>query len=347
VLTGAPEKESNEEGKAIELSSVHLGRKNEKGLGERTASSSPTGQHLLLLGKPAYKTIYQVLVILTAVPASGKVLEDSIRLSSIRKTKLTLYVIQAAMLIALAILLIFVLGNASISPVLYLPLNSFIAVMVLLLLLLCLESFFFRILEIRFARSSSARHLMAKNSIKKSVLVAIVTGIFAMMLAVPSVRGGIENYGTTTTDVSPNTEALAFYSSDVFALISVVDVQVTASKEVQVYLLEDSVYRQYSGDKSMGDYFTFRLNTNNYNVTPGSTTTITVPSSGDYVKYRLVLNVMLNQGTSATIVIEKQMSSTFTGIVSLLLIAFLVTNIAWVAYLMPIERKYSVGSIYK
>jgi hypothetical protein len=249
------------------------------------------------------------------------------------------------MLIALAFLLIFVLGNASISPVLFLPLNSFIAVMVLLLLILCLESFFFRILEIKFARSSSARHLMAKNSIKRAILIAIVTGIFAMMLAVPSIRGGIENYGNTTTEVSP-TEAPAFYSSDVFALISVVEVHATAPKNVQVYLLEDSVYRQYSGNGSMGAYYTFRLNTNDFEVIPDSTTTITVPNSGSYVKYRLVLNDW-NQGTGATIVIEKQMSSTFTGIVSLLLIAFLVANIAWVAYLIPIERKYSVGSIYK
>ena len=291
------------------------------------------------------KTIYQVLVILTAVPASGKVLEDSIRLSRIRMIKLSLYTIQAVMLIALAFLLIFVLGDASISPVLFLPLNSFIAVMVLLLLILCLESFFFRILEIRFARSSSARHLMAKNSIKRSVLIAIVTGILAMMLAVPSIRGGIENYGNTTTEVSPNTVAPAFYSSDVFALISVVEVQTTAPKHVQVYLLEDSVYSKYNG--SMEAYYTFRLNTNDFEVVPDSTTTITIPNSGSYVKYRLVLNDMQNPGTSATIVIEKQMSSTFTGIVSLLLISLLVANIAWVAYLMPIERKYSVGSIYK
>jgi len=280
------------------------------------------------------------------VPSSGRVLEDSIRLSRIRRIKLSLYTIQAVMLIALAFLLIFVLGNASISPVLFLPLNSFIAVMVLLLLILCLESFFFRILEIKFARSSSARHLMAKNSIKRSVIIAIVTGLFAMMLAVPSIRGGIENYGNTTTEVSP-ADVPAFYSSDVFALISVVEVHTTAPKNVQVYLLEDSVYRQYSGNGSMAAYYTFRLNTNDFEVTPDSTTTITVPNSGSYVKYRLVLNDMQNPGTSATIVIEKQMSSTFTGIVSLLLIAFLVANIAWVAYLIPIERKYSVGSIYK
>jgi hypothetical protein len=33
--------------------------------------------------------------------------------------------------------------------------------------------------------------------------------------------------------------------------------------------------------------------------------------------------------------------------VSLLLLAIVVANAAWIAYLIPIERKYSVGSIYK
>jgi len=79
------------------------------------------------------------------VPASRKVLEDSIRLSRIRKIKLTLYAVQALMLIALAFLLIFVLGGAKLKPTLYLPLTSFIAVVVLLMLILCLESFFFRL----------------------------------------------------------------------------------------------------------------------------------------------------------------------------------------------------------
>ena len=283
-----------------------------------------------------------------SVPASGKVLEDSIRLSRIRKIKRSLYTLQAAMLIALAFILIFILGNASITPVLFLPVNSFMAVMVLLLLLLCLESFFFRILEIRFARSSSARHLMAKNSIKRSILIAAITGVLALMLAVPSMRGGIENYGRTMIDINPNAVTPSFYSSDVFALVSVYQVDVAAPADVQVYLLENSAFERYAGQAdSMSLYYTFRININNYQVVPDATTSILVPTTGDYVKYRIVLNDMQNPGTSATMVIQKEMSTTFTGITSLLLIAFVVANVAWIAYLLPIERKYSVSSIYK
>lgn len=281
------------------------------------------------------------------MPSSGKVLEDSIRLSRIRRIKLTLYTVQAVMIVALGFLVVFVLGEARVKPTLYLPINSFMAVLVLLLLILCLESFFFRILEIRFARSSSARHLMAKNSIKRSIVIAIVTGVLAILLAVPGVRGSIEGAGQSTIDVSANSPP-AFYSSDVFALIEVKEIQLRCQKPVQVYLIDNEVYQRNAGDISA--LYSYRLNTEDYVIDPDSLPlTVTIPPMG-YTKYYVVLNDHLNktyEGTSATMVVVKTFSSTFTGIVSLFLIAFVVANAAWIAYLMPIERKYSAGSIYK
>ena len=275
------------------------------------------------------------------MPASGKVLEDSIRLSRIRRIKLTLYAVQAAMIVALAVLVVFVLGEAHIKPTLYLPLNSFMAVLVLLLLILCLESFFFRVLEIRFARSSSAKHLMAKNSIKRAIVIAAVTGVIAIVLAVPAVRGSIETSGQDTLDVSPSAPP-SFYSTDVFALMVVKDLALESQKEIHVYLVTDDVYQRNVGNVSA--LYSFRLNTNDY-VLNGSLT-LKVPTLG-YTKFRVVLNDMQNPGTSATMRLVKQFSPTFTGTVSLFMIAFVVANAAWVAYLMPIERKYSAGSIYK
>lgn len=275
------------------------------------------------------------------MPASGKVLEDSIRLSRIRRIKLTLYIVQAVMLVALGFLVVFVVGEARLKPSLYLPLNSFMAIVVLLLLILCLESFFFRILEIKFARSSSARHLMAKNSIKRAILIVIVTGAVAVLLAVPAVRGLIEGAGQTTLDVSPN-DPPVFYSSDAFALVNVKEVRLVSQKAVYVYLVKDDVYQRNQGDISA--LSSYRLNTDDYVV--NLTLTLSVPPMG-YTKYHVVLNDMQNPGTSATMVLVREFSPTFTGIVSLFMIAFVVANIAWAAYLMPIERKYSATSIYK
>ncbi len=279
------------------------------------------------------------------MPTSGKVLEDSIRLSRIRKIKLTLYLVQAVMLVVLAIVVVFVVGGAQLQPVLFMPFDSFLAVVVLLLLIICLESFFFRILEIRFARSSSARHLMAKNSMKRALLIAIVTGVLAAVLAVPAIRGALEGTGSSSTDITASNVPPSFWASDPLALMSAKEVVVSSTRTVQIYLLDDEVFDMYWGtENAMNALYSFRLNKDNYIVE--DQLVIDVPDQG-YVKYHVVLNDMDNPTTSATVEVVREMSGTFTGIVSLLLISFVAANVAWFAYLIPIERKYSAGSIYK
>lgn len=282
------------------------------------------------------------------MPASGRVLEDSIRLSKIRKTKLTLYIVQAVMLVALGFILVFVVGGATLKPHLYLPFDSFLAVVVLLLLIICIESFFFRILEIRFARSTSARHLMAKNSIKRSLIIAIVAGIAVLILGVPSMVGGIESTGSRTLSLSTHADPPSFFSSDAFALTKTSEVKVLSTRVVQVYLLDEEVFSQYYySEDSMTLMYSYRLNRDPGSYIVNQELTIAIPNEAGHKKYYLVLNDMDNPGTSATATIERDLSGTFTGVMTLLLIALVVTNIAWVAYLVPIERKYSSGSIYK
>lgn len=282
-----------------------------------------------------------------SMPVSGKVLEDSIRLSRIRRIKITLYVVQAAMLIALAFVVIFIFGKARLKPTLYLPVDQFIVVMVLLLLIICLESFFFRILEIRFGRSSSARHLMAKNSIKRSIVIAIVTGVSAILLTVPPVIRALENEANDTYSMSANTTSPGFYSSDPFAMTHVVRVEASSSAPMQLYLVDDRSYQEFGNDLSKLQFFMY--NKGNYGSTSKDNVTWTlvvdVPQIG-YVKYRIVLND-LGSGMLTNTEVVREVSETISVTGGLLLIAFVVANIAWTAYLMPIERKYSTGSIYR
>lgn len=276
------------------------------------------------------------------MPVTGKVLEDSLRLSRIRRIKIMLYIVQAVLLLALAILFTFVLGTATLTPTLFIPLDTFSAIVVLLLLIICIESFFFRILEIRFARSSSARHLMAKNSIRRATAIAVVSAVVAIILTVPSVLSAVESSTNDKLTLTRLSTEGSFYSSDPLSWTSIQTVDVTASKIVQVYLVEDNVFLLHEGN--MSAMFTFRLNTNDYIV--DKNIEINVPK-GVHARFHLILNDVDNPGTGATAVIERTLSTTITGMIGLLMIAFVAANLAWVAYLMPIERKYSVSSIYR
>jgi len=278
------------------------------------------------------------------MPLSGKILEDSIRLGRIRWIKLVLYIVQAAALLALGFFVVFVLGDATITPRLFLPISSFAAIVVLLLLLMCIESFFFRILEIRFARSSSARHLMAKNSIKRGVFIAIITGAVAIFLGLPSVLGTIEDASSSTLELTARSDPPWFYNSDPLELLSVKQLVVSSSDVVYVYLVSEETYTNFAGD--MAELYNLRLNRAEYQYIVDDVTTVEVPSA-EYAKYYLVVHDIMGNDPTVTVKIERTVAHPFTGLISLFMLAFVVANIAWVAYLIPIERKYSAGSIYK
>jgi len=278
---------------------------------------------------------------LASMPLSKKVLEDSVRLGSIRRIKMTLYIVQVVMLVALAFFLVFVIGDATVTPDLYLPLDQFVAVMVLLLLVVCVESFFFRMMEIRFARSSSARHLMAKNSITRSILLALISAVVTIILMVQPILAVVEDASQRTITTS-SSEDFTFWSRDPLALQRVSELRASSPQTVEVYIVEDSVYQQYDGE--IGDMFFMRLNRNDYELI--DTLVIPVPIL-DHALLHVVVNDIASPGASVTIDIVKDTSETVTGIVSVLSLAFVVTNIAWIAYLIPIERKYAQGSIYK
>ncbi len=276
------------------------------------------------------------------MPVTGKVLEDSIRLSRIRRIKIMLYIVQVVLLVSMAVVFTFVVGEATLKPTLYMPLDTFSAIMVLLLLIICVESFFFRILEIRFARSSSARHLMAKNSIRRALAISIVTGVLAILLTVPSVLGSIENSTNREIVLSPENTEDSFYSSDAFSWTSVENLRATSSRHVEVYLVEDSIFEEYAGDMMLLN--ASKLNTHDYAI--NHTVMIPVPLVS-YTKFHVVLNDFQNPGVGATIIVQRTLSGTISGMIGLLMISFVAANLAWVMYLMPVEKKYSVSSIYR
>jgi len=275
------------------------------------------------------------------MPLSKKVLEDSVRLARIRGIKRNLYIIQVALLVALAFVIVFVIGDAAFKPSLYLPVDQFVAVLALVMLVICVESFFFRLLEIKFARSSSAKHLMAKNSINRSVLIAIVSTVVTLVLMVPPVLAVTED-ATQRTERFTSAEDLSFWTVDPLALQRVSELRASCSSTVNLYLVSDSTYQEHKD--SVGDMYFMRINRDDYELV--ETLTIPVPDMGHELLH-LVVDDTSSPGAMVAVDIVKDTSPTITGLVAVLALAFVVANIAWVAYLIPVERKYSQGSIYR
>ncbi|MEW5748155.1 MAG: hypothetical protein AB1793_05125 [Candidatus Thermoplasmatota archaeon] len=275
------------------------------------------------------------------MPLSKKVLEDSVRLGRLRRIKMTLYVVQVVMLVALGFVLVFVIGDATMTPSLYLPLDQFAAVMALLLLVVCVESFFFRIMEIRFARSSSAKHLMAKNSMNSSMLLAAVGAVVTIILMVQPVLAVTEDAAQRTGSATA-AEPYSFWSRDPLALQRVSELRASATEAVEVYLVDDATYQDHID--SIADMYFLRLNREDYQL--AGSLSMDVPAM-EHTLLHVVVNDLSSPGAVVTLTLVKDTSEMFTGIVAVIALAFFVANVAWIAYLVPIERKYSQGSIYK
>jgi len=185
---------------------------------------------------------------------------------------------------------------------------------------------------------------MAKNSMKRSFIIILITGIAAIMLAVPSILGVIEDASNAETVVTAVEPAPSFYSSDALDLMNVARVEVTAPAMVDVYLVTEEVYNDHRGD--IDELYSLRLNRPASQYQVDEELTIRVPID-EHAKFYLILNDMDNPGTFATLTMVRSVSHTFTGVILMFMIAFVVANVAWVAYLIPVERRYAVGSIYK
>jgi len=157
----------------------------------------------------------------------------------------------------------------------------------------------------------------------------------------PPILSAIQD-ATSRTSVLTAGDPVEFWSRDPLALQRMVEVQATAAHIVEIYLVEGAIYDTYKDDISQ--LYIMRLNRIDDRV--DGSVTIEIPKA-DHQRYVLVLNDQDNPGSAATVTIVRAASDTFTGVVSLLALAMVVANIAWIVYLMPIERKYSHGSIYK
>ncbi len=281
------------------------------------------------------------------MPLSSRVLEDSIRLDRIRRIKMAMYIVQIAMLAVVGFVIVVIMGGAQIHPSFYLPLDAFAAILMLILLVICLESFFFRVMEIRFARSSSARHLMAKNSIRRAILVTIVSAVVTVVLMTPPVLSALQD-ATTQTEALTRDSVVEFWSTDPLALQQRTEVRASAPSTVEIYIVDAEVYDMYNG--SLTQMYLLKLNKVTYEIVGadegGGVVTIDIPEA-EHRQFRLVLNDLENPGTIATVVIVKDLSEYFTGIIALMALVLAIANVAWIVYLLPIERKYSKGSIYK
>lgn len=274
-------------------------------------------------------------------------LSGGIRLTRIRNLKKYLYAIQIAIIVIVPILVVIAEGVFSLKPF-YLPVNSFIYFIILMLLIVAVESFFFKILELRLVRSDSTKYYIAKTSYRRSLYIIIACLIVVVLLWTPFMSAGIQDAFSTkgslnNTGGAAASEFIAFYDRDALGLTSVDKVTVSSQNGIAfVYLVSAANYE--SNKDNISRLMLFRINTAADEANPD----LTIDMSGlPFGQYYLVLDTLNSGATSISYTIHPVISPTFVDYVPFFALLFIITHVGWVIYLRPMMKRYSSHAIYK
>jgi hypothetical protein len=274
-------------------------------------------------------------------------LEGGTRLAHVRSTRKYLYIVQLVILLVAVILFIAASGLVSMKPF-YLPVNSFIYFVLLMGLIFAVEGFFFRVLEMRFNKSSSTKYYMAKMSIRRALIAIVIAGIVIVILWVPFIANGMEsalssNGTLMNTHSQTATSYTTFYDRDALGLRTVN--QITMSEtggNAQVFVVSEDNFLKH-GD-NFSTLIQYRVNIYSFNVSSSSI----IPIGGlQFGKYYLVLDTVHSTAGQVQYDIKSSMSATFLSYVPFFALLFVIAYTAWIVYLLPVKRKYSSGAIYK
>lgn len=277
------------------------------------------------------------------MPATREMLEGEAYWGRIRHIKQKLYVMEILLLSALAFILVFYYSEFQSNPF-FISLDRLIWFMLIMMLIIEIESFIFRMMQIRIARTFSTKHLMTTNSIRRAIVVTIVSAIMLVIFILPSMLQSIEGAASSAGTVSYAHPA-QILPGDALGLSEMQNITLSCELGVDVYLVKKQDYYSYPGD--WVSLKNFCLNNNNTRV--NTSITISIPPMTHQYLYLLVDPTTTNDEEYAVVsyVLHAKLSDTFTSFLPLICVAFIVANVGWIAYLMPLSKKYAMKSIYK
>ncbi len=266
-------------------------------------------------------------------------LEGGYRLHRILRMRLATYLMEIAIIIGVSLFMLDVMG-ASINP-LYVPVDSFIYFAVLMLFVIGLEAFFFRLLEIRYVKSNSKKYLIAKKTIKRSFLIMLVAALVVMLIWTPF----LPNYITEQTEHQGNVVGgmYEFYTKDHIGLTYVNQVEISSNAPVEVYIVSKENYENFylTGTGTLDDISVF-----SGSITGAGSHLLWETDAIPHNLYYIVVDNEGNQSATVHYTIRMHMSDTFVFYIPLISMLFIIFNAGAIAYLIPIKNKYKEGSIY-
>lgn len=262
-------------------------------------------------------------------------LEGGARLAQVRRTKKLLMIVQVVIVLASVMFLTIIGGQIQMKPF-YFNIGSILYFVILMALVIGVESLFFRLLEMKYTRSVSAKYYMLKTSMRQAVIVIAVSAVVMVLLLTPYMANGIANLtsenGTTATSAS-------FVNRDPLGLTTVDKVHVVSGLVAEVMVVDEKNYLLYVGDMTA-------LRQHAVLTVPDSSPGVDmVLPQTTFGKYYIVINS--DRAAEVSYIVHKTVSPTFVAFMTLFATLFIGLYATWLATAFRMRKNYAKGAIYR
>ncbi len=138
-------------------------------------------------------------------------LEGTYQIIRVKKLERMAYIPQSIAIVAIFFLFLNFTG-AQLKPF-YLPIFFPLLITMVWLLVLAIETFAFRLMEIKYRKSESAKFLMAHRSIKKAYVIIVISIIIFVLAATPFIHHQIEDQVSSTNELTFEGEETIYFTS--------------------------------------------------------------------------------------------------------------------------------------
>jgi len=267
-----------------------------------------------------------------------EMLEGEAYWGRIRSIKRKLYALEIVLIIVMSIFLVVSSKNFSMSPFL-LPCDQLLWFLLVMLLIIAVEGFIFRVMQLQIAKSDSIKYIMASNSMKRAVVIAIIASIVAVLLLLPGAAQGIEDSLSYRGAATPGNPA-RFQNMDLFGMSTVISITIHCNTPTEIYIVNQFLVDLYPGDSVMEHPLSDGF------ADPDLEIDMKPFAYSNYYLFVKESNVTGNL-TRADFVLNVDLTGTITTVLPIVAIVFVAANAIWVEYLYPFRKKCRTKSIYK
>src|SRR3990170_3735333 len=252
-----------------------------------------------------------------------------LRLRRIRRLILLFLFILALALASYAM----IAEGAALKPV-YLPLDAFLSVALVLLFVAFVVSLAFHTLELRYAKRDSQRYLLVQTSIRRAWPILVLGLLLGVTLLVPftgdAARGALRD---VRSGELAGGEAITYNvtNQDVFAVTRYVTGLIEAPNVNPSQALPVEV-RWEGGDQRSSIHRNSALQF--------------LFLTDRFREYSITVRNPYSQPVTFRVVLQGELNPGFTSVIPALFVLFAVGSAAWIVYALPLQKKYKEASIY-